>query len=89
MAPTWWRDREVVRATARDLTHEFVALNVEGVEFHVRAHGRRSLELLVWPEGGHDNYVFPVGGCESIADTCEGLREIVARYAVGLRPPFG
>jgi hypothetical protein len=89
MARTWCRDRQVLRARARHLTHEFAALNVEGVGFLVRAHGHRSLELLVWPEGGLDNFVVPVRGSETIDDACDDLREIVARYAVGQRPPFG
>jgi len=89
MARTWWRDRQVFRARARHLTDEFARLNIEGVGFDVRTHGRRSLELLVWPEGGVDNFVVPVGGSQTIEDACEDLREIVARYAVGQRPPFG
>jgi hypothetical protein len=89
VARTWWRDRQMLRTTARHLSDEFATLNVEGVGFHVHAHGRRSLELLVWPEGGLDNFVVPVSGSQTIGDACEDLREIVARYAVGQRPPFG
>jgi len=59
---TWWRERQALRLVARNLTQEFAALNVEGVGFHVRAHGRRSGELLVWPEGGLDNFVVPAKG---------------------------
>jgi hypothetical protein len=89
MARSWWRDRQVHRARARDLTDEFARLGIEGVGFRVRAHGRRSLELLVWPEGGLDNFVVPVGGSQTMEAACKDLREIVARYAVGQRPPFG
>ena len=89
MVRTWWRERQVLRARARDLTDEFGGLNVEGVGFLVRAHGRQSMELLVWPEGGFDNFVVPVGSSQTLEDASEDLREIVARYAVGQRPPFG
>ena len=89
MAASWWRERRALRAAARDLTEEFARLNVEGVGFRVRAHGRGSLELLVWPEGGLDNFVVSTGGLASIGKARDELRYIVARYAVGERPPFG
>ena len=85
---TWWRERQALRLVARNLTQEFAALNVEGVGFHVRAHGRRSLELLVWPEGGLDNFVVPAKGATATRQATDDLRRIVANYAVGRRPPF-
>jgi hypothetical protein len=85
---TWWRERQALRLAAGKLTQEFAALNVEGVGFRVRAHGHRSLQLLVWPDGGSDNFVIPAHGVGGISGAAEELRRIVALYAVGQRPPF-
>jgi hypothetical protein len=58
------------------------------VGFRVKAHGGRQLELLVWPEGGLDNFIEAAGDPSAIEHASNEFRRIVGLYASGLRPPF-
>jgi len=83
----WWERRRLLQARARRLTAEFSGS--KGVRYRVKAHGGRSLELLVWPEGGLDNYVEKVASHSDIDRASDEFRRLVALYGEGKRPPFG
>lgn len=82
-----WRERQALQAVAGRLTQEFER-SAEGVGFRVKAHGRRRLELLAWPEGGLDNFFEAADDPEAIEHASNEFRRIVGLYASGLRPPF-
>lgn len=75
-----------MRESARLLTAELSGGGL--VRFHVRAHGHRRLELLVWPESGLDNFVEEIHSREDVERAEGEFRRIVALYAEGRRPPF-
>jgi hypothetical protein len=83
----WWRRRQSLRATARDLRHEFRGM-ADGVRFGVKAHGGRRLELTVWPEAGLDNFIESAHDPASVEHARTEFRRIVELYAAGKRPPF-
>jgi hypothetical protein len=83
----WWRRRQSLRATARQLRDEFRGA-AEGIGFGVKAHGGRSLELTVWPEAGLDNFIEPAHDAAAVEHASNEFRRIVKLYAAGKRPPF-
>jgi hypothetical protein len=58
------------------------------IHCQVKAHGGRSLELLVWPEGGLDNFVERVDSGGDVGRAESEFRRLVSLYAEGQRPPF-
>jgi hypothetical protein len=83
----WWERQSQLRATARRLNTEF---SIDGpVRYYVKAHGGRSLELLVSPESGLDNFVERVHSQGDVERVESEFRRLAGLYAEGRRPPFG
>ncbi len=85
---TWWRRRGQLKRTARDLTREFGQYDTDDLSFGVRSHGAGSLELLVRPEAGFDNFPRPVKTDADVERSADEFRSIVAKYLDGQRPSF-